>query len=205
MTMKQELKDKINNLIKDTKAENVGTKVLYQGNFITLIEENYRLPNGVLMPRERIIKNKNKPAVIVVSITPDNQYILVVQNRINNITSVEFPAGYIEPGETVIEAAGREVLEETGYYSDDLVLLDSYNTSLGIDGSIVNIVIARNCINIDKQKLDPSEYINYGLFSLDEIKELIDNHYINGAGNRLAYYELINNLGKYKVYNKNSK
>ena len=200
--MKKALKEKINKLVVDTRAVGLGERVLYQGNFITLYEENYLLPNGHLLTREKIIKNNNKPAVIVIAVTPENEFLLVVQNRVNNNVTVEFPSGYMEPGESVIEAASRELLEETGYYSDDLMVLDSFRSSLGVDPSVMNIVIAKKCINIDKQSLDPGEYINYALFTLDELKELIDNHYINGASNRLAYYELINNLDKTKIFTK---
>ena len=74
-----------------------------------------------------------------------------------------------------------------------MYLLDTYRSSLGIDGSVINIVVANNVSLVSEQNLDESEYINYDLFTLDEIGELINNHYINGAGNRLAYFEIISN------------
>ena len=194
--MNKELENKINNLIHETKAEKINSVELYKGSFITLLEESYKLPNGTIIKRERITKNNGKEAVIIVSRTEDDKYLLVVQNRINGIVSVEFPAGYIEKDEDVITAARRELLEETGYTSDDMYLLDSYRSSLGIDGSTINIVVANNSVKTTSQHLDESEYINYDLFTLDEIGELIDNHYINGAGNRLAYFEIISNKEK---------
>lgn len=191
--MKNELENKIKSLIKDTKAEQINVRELYKGKFVTLLEEDYRLPNGNIIQRERIRKNNGKEAVIIVGRTSEDKYLLVVQNRINGIVSVEFPAGYIEEGEDVLVAAKRELLEETGYTSDDLYLLDTYRSSLGIDGSVINIVVANNVNLVSEQNLDESEYINYDLFTLDEIGELINNHYINGAGNRLAYFEIISN------------
>ena len=191
--MKNELENKIKSLIKDTKAEQINVRELYKGKFVTLLEEDYRLPNGNIIQRERIRKNNGKEAVIIVGRTSEDKYLLVVQNRINGIVSVEFPAGYIEEGEDVLVAAKRELLEETGYTSDDLYLLDTYRSSLGIDGSVINIVVANNVSLVSEQNLDESEYINYDLFTLDEIGELINNHYINGAGNRLAYFEIISN------------
>ena len=196
--MNNELENKIKNLIRETKAEKINSVELYKGSFITLLEEAYKLPNGTIIKRERIKKNNGKEAVIIVSRTEDDKYLLVVQNRINGIVSVEFPAGYIEQDEDVITAAKRELLEETGYTSDDMYLLDSYRSSLGIDGSTINIVVANNSIKTSNQHLDESEYINYDLFTLDEITELINNHYINGAGNRLAYFEIISNNEKEK-------
>ncbi len=196
--MNKDLDNRIKGLIHDTKAEKINIKELYKGNFITLLEEDYKLPNGKIIKRERIRKNNGKQAVIIVARTSDEKYLLVVQNRINGIVSVEFPSGYIEEGEDSITAANRELQEETGFKSDDIILLDSYYSSLGIDGSTINIVIADNAIKVSDQNLDDSEYINFDLFTIEEIEELIENHYINGAGNRLAFYELINLKNKIK-------
>ena len=197
--MNKELDNKINNLINDTKAEKINIKELYKGNFITLLEEDYKLPNGTIIKRERITKNNGKEAVIIVTKTSDDKYIIVVQNRINGIVSCEFPAGYIEEGESVIEAAKRELMEETGYTSDDIYQLDRYRSSLGIDGSIINIVVVNNAYKVSDQHLDESEFINYDLFTLEEVDELINNHYIASAGNRLAYFELISKTKEKRI------
>ena len=188
--MNQELTNKIERLRNDTTATYLSSRRLYEGKFIQLVEEDYLLPNGVFMKRERIIKNQGKQSVIIIAITNDNKYLLVSQNRINKTVTLEFPSGYIEDGESIIDASMRELLEETGYYSCDIRKLDSYYNSIGIDGSIVNIVVAYNAVKIKEQNLGKYEYINYDEFSSDELGELIDRNYICGVGNKLAYYEL---------------
>ena len=190
--MNQELTNKIERLKADTEAKYLSSKSIYKGKFIQLVEEDYLLPNGVIMKRERIIKNSGKQAVIIIAITNDNKYLLVSQNRINKTVTLEFPSGYVENGESIIDASTRELLEETGYYSDDIRLIDSYCNSVGVDGSIVNIVVAYNAIKANGQNLGKYEYINYDEFSFDELRELIDENYICGVGNKLAYYELLN-------------
>lgn len=195
------LENKVSNLFLNTKAKYLSTKTLFKGKFIDLIEEEYLLPNNVIMTRERIIKNKGKQAVIIIAITNDNKYILVSQNRINEMTTLEFPSGYIEENENIIEASARELLEETGYIASYIEQIDSYYTQISIDSSIVNIVIAYNCVKTNEQNLGRYEYINYDKFTLKELKELIINNYINGAGNKLAYYELLY-LSREKIDNK---
>lgn len=186
------LKDKVDNLNNITKAKCLSSKIMYSGNFINLIEEKYLLPNGVIMKREKIIKNKSKQAVIIVAVTDENKYILVSQNRINNMTTLEFPSGYIEKNESVKDASIRELLEETGYISNNIEFIDNYYAQIGIDSSIINIVIAYNCKRIKQQNLGKYEYINFDEFTFEELKSLIESNYIKSVGNKLAFYELLN-------------
>ena len=196
--MEKDLRNKIKSLLEKTKAEYLDSKSLYKGKFIEVIEEKYLLPNNVIMPRERIIKNNDKESVIIIPITIDNKYLLVTQNRINEITTLEFPSGYIEENESIIEAGTRELLEETGYYSDNIQIIDTYYTSLGIDSSLVHIVIAYDAIKIKEQNLGKYEFINYAEFTFEELQELIKEDYIKGVGNKLAFYEVLSILEKEK-------
>ncbi len=184
------LDNKIKSLIKSVKAKCIFSEEVFKGNFITLIKESYILPNNKILNRERIIKNKNKQAVIIIAITTENKFLIVSQNRINDIVSLEFPSGYVENGESVIEAAKRELVEETGYTSNNIKKIDSYYASIGIDSSIINIVIAFDCIKVSSQNLGETEYIKYSDFTFKELEKLIDLNYINSSSNRLAFYEL---------------
>ena len=177
-------------MMNQTKATYLGSKSLYKGKFIELIEEDYLLPNQVVMKRERIVKNHQKDAVIIVARTKEDQYLLVSQNRINQLTTLEFPSGYVEPQESVIDASQRELLEETGYVAENVVMLDSYYALAGIDSSLVYIVLATGCEKVAGQNLGKYEYIHYDTFSYEELEELVKNQYILGVGNKLAFYEL---------------
>lgn len=194
--MNKKLESKINNLISKTKAKLLSSQVLFEGSFIQVIEEIYELPDKRIIRREKSIKNNNKEAVLVVAWLKNNNFILVVQNRINNIVSIEFPAGYIEAGEDAIEAGRRELLEETGYVTSHMELMDRYYSSIGTDSQIVNVVIAYDCEKMFNQNLGTDEYINCQEFSWDELEELIDNNYIRGAGSKLAFYKLKSNKVK---------
>lgn len=193
---------KLNNLFSKTKATHISSKTLYNGKFIKLISEKYNLPNNKIIDRERIEKNHNKESVIIIAITKEDKFILVVQNRINELTSIEFPSGYIEEDERLLEAANRELQEEVGYISDDITILDSYCSQLGIDDSIVNIVLAKKCIKISEQNLGENEYINFDEFSFDELCSIVKENYINGCGNKLAFYELVNKYSNKYAYKK---
>lgn len=199
------LLDKINKLYEKVKGEFIQKEVLYTGRFLEILRETYKLPNKKTVEKEKIIKNGGKNAVIIIAFTQEKEYIITFQNRIKDKIIAEFPSGYIENNETPIEAAQRELQEETGYISDDLFIIDAPFTSPGIDNSVTYIVIANNCIKTDKIKTDSTELVNYGLFSEVELNYLISNNIMNGAINKLAYYNLINNTNCDSIYVNNKK
>ena len=75
------------------------------------------------------------------TITKEKEFIITIQNRINNKLIAEFPSGYIEDNEDPVDSAKRELKEETGYLSDDLFIVDEAYTSPGIDNSKTYIVM----------------------------------------------------------------
>lgn len=188
------LLDRINELYKKVKGEFIQKEVLYSGNFLQILRETYRLPNENIVSKEKILKNDGKDSVIVIAITQEKEYIITIQNRINDKLIAEFPSGYIENNEDPIGTAKRELKEETGYISDDLFLVDEAYTSPGTDNSKTYIVIANNCIKTNEKNTTGAELVDYGLFSEKELEYLINKNIMNGAMNKLAYYNLINNV-----------
>jgi len=193
------LLDRINKLYKKVKGEFIKKEILYNGKFLSILRETYKLPNDNIVQKEKVLKNNGKNSVIIIAINQENQHIITFQNRINNQLIAEFPSGYIEPNETPLEAAKRELQEETGYVTDDLLIIDETYTSPGIDNSITYIVIANNCFKYNKTMVYSTELVHHGLFSESELNYLINKNIMNGSMNKLAYYNLIN---KYNITSK---
>ena len=184
------LLEKITNIYEKVKGKLTKEEILYSGDFINLIKEVYSLPNNKTITREKIVKNGGKDSVIIVATDSNGNYILTFQTRINDKIIAEFPSGYIEDGEDVIEAAKRELKEETGYVSDNVTLLDNSYYSVGIDNSVCCIVRMKNCVKAFD--VNPNENLAYGLFSEEELKYLLNNNIMSGSLNKLAYHSLQN-------------
>ena len=185
------LLEKITKLYDKVKGNLTKEEILYSGDFINLIKEVYSLPNNKTITREKIVKNGGKDSVIIVATDSNGNYILTFQTRINDKIIAEFPSGYIENGEDVIEAAKRELKEETGYVSDNVTILDNSYYSVGIDNSVCCIVRMKNCVKAFN--VNPNENLTYGIFTEEELKYLLNNNIMCGSLNKLAYYSLQNN------------
>lgn len=185
------LLEKITNIYEKVKGKLTKEEILYSGDFINLIKEVYSLPNNKTITREKIVKNGGKDSVIIVATDSNGNYILTFQTRINDKIIAEFPSGYIENGEDVIEAAKRELKEETGYVSDNVTILDNSYYSVGIDNSGCCIVRMKNCVKAFN--VNPNENLTYGIFTEEELKYLLNNNIMCGSLNKLAYYSLQNN------------
>lgn len=185
-----DLKERLEEIFKKTKAERLNRELLFDGGFIKVFKEEYLLPDGRVITKQVVTKNGGKPAAIIVVRTVDDKYLLVFQNRVDNIVSCEFPSGYIEENENPIAGALREVKEETGYVSTDARILDEFISSIGTENTKLYIIFVDNAKMGDGQELDDDEYINYELFDFDELTYLINNNYILSSSNRLAYYHL---------------
>lgn len=179
----KELKEIINEL-KSVEFEKRNT----EKRFITSIPYSFKLNNGMILPREKLIKGgKDGSAVIIMPILDNNEILTVIEPRVfTELTvGVGFPAGYIEHGEEAIESAKRELREETGYVSNEIVLIDSFYQDEGCSSALNRIYIAFNCKKEYDQLLDKDEVVKYMTFTYDELFELENLGYIKGSNSKL--------------------
>lgn len=144
---------------------------LYQGKMINLRIDTVELPDQKYSKREII---EHPGAVAVVPMTDDNKIVMVRQYR-KSVEEylIEVPAGKLEIGEEPLECAGRELVEETGYRSDNIEFLFKIFTSPGFSNEVINIFLAKNLIK-DIAQPDEDEYIEIEKYEIHELVQMID-------------------------------
>ena len=164
--------------------------------FISVKNYEIELNNGKTIHREQIYKNgRIGNSVTILPITKEKKIILVIEQRVftKRTVGVEAPAGYVEDFERPIEAAERELLEETGLKSKEIIQLREYYCDMGSFAGITSSFIAKDCEKVSEQNLDEDEFIAIVECTIDEAKELIDMEYIKDIN---TIY-LIENLEKF--------
>lgn len=110
--------------------------------------------------------------VSVIALTDQNEVILVNQFRHGHgQTMSEFPAGKVEPGEDPLNAAKRELAEETGFSSDDWMSLGSIRPNAAMQDNCFHAFAARSVVP-GRQDLDEGEDIEVSLVPLQSIPSM---------------------------------
>jgi ADP-ribose pyrophosphatase len=120
---------------------------------------------------EKISRNDS---AVIIAITKDKKIVIEYQDQPNNLGLVSTPAGSLEEGEDPLRGAKRELLEETGYTSEDWQMWKSVSPHTRMQSTIY-YYIARNCEKTSKQNLDAGEKITIELVDFDQFLALAES------------------------------
>ena len=145
------------------------------------------MPSGLLLQRQII---EHPGAVVIIPKLGQDRFILVRQFRFAARAWLwEWPAGGLEPDESLRVAAKRELMEEAGYYPQKLTKLIHFYPTPGISGEIMHVFLAENLIP-KKAKGDPDEEIQVQVFSAKQIETMIRKKKIIDGKTILGFYLL---------------
>lgn len=153
------------------KFERIERNLVYEGSIINMYKDTIKVSNGNIVKWDFI---GHKGAAATIPVTDDGKIILVKQwrNALDRFT-YEIPAGGLESeNEPMIEAAARELEEETGYRSENLEFLISLKTTVAFCNERIDVFVARNLIKTE-QNLDRDEEIEIKIFDMEELLSMI--------------------------------
>jgi ADP-ribose pyrophosphatase len=152
----------------------VKIRTIHKNNFFS-VEELTLSRNGKKFKNYRVAK----PDVSVILPLIDKNHILLEKQYRPPVSHYiyEIPAGHIDKGESPIQAAKRELEEETGYVSSNIKLLAVTYPSPGILGTTEYVYVAKN-LKKSKRSLDDDEEISIKKVSINTALKMIKSNQI---------------------------
>ena len=146
-TSSQESATKPRTARSSAKPRVLSSKVVFKGKVFSVYRDHVIEPSGVKNIRE-VIRHNGSVVILAVDesknpMDPD----VILERQYRHATGqflLELPAGRVEPGESTLAAAKREMIEETGYRAKRWSLLTKYFASPGFLGEWMQIYLARD-------------------------------------------------------------
>jgi len=142
----------------------------YKGRYLSLLErEGWEFAS----------RSNARSVVVIVAVTDTGELVLVEQYRKPiEAPVIELPAGlvgdHVEPDETVLEAARRELEEETGFTATELEVLMDCPSSAGMSDEIITFVLATGLERTGPGGGDDSEEIDVLVIPLARADDWLD-------------------------------
>lgn len=137
------------------------TQELFKGKFLHAFRDQVVLPDGQMASREYVV-HPGAVMVIPMDIDADGHVRLVLERQFRypvGRVMVEFPAGKLDAGETVLACAQRELQEETGYRATEWARAGVMHPVISYSTEFIEVWFARGLI-AGARALDAGEFLD---------------------------------------------
>jgi len=166
-------------------------QINHRGRVYNLIRENVTLDNGVITDMEFV---EHPGATAIIPMLNESRVILLKQYRHALRKYIwEIPAGTIDPQESVISCAKRELIEETGYSAERWQKLGEMTPVPGYSDEIIHLYLATDLLPAG-QNLDKDEIINVHEIEFNEAMEMVNSGIIQDAKSITGLFLALNRL-----------
>lgn len=173
--------------------QNISSEPVFDGIILHIDHLTNRLPNGNLAKREVV---RHIGAAAVLPIDDEGNVYLVRQFRapVDRVL-LEIPAGKLDyKGEDRLEAAKRELREETGYTAEKWTHLNDLLSTVGFCDECISLYLAQN-LSAGECDPDEDEFVNVVKMPFTEAVDMVMNNEIRDAKTISALmmaYKLLN-------------
>lgn len=152
--------------------EVLGRDAVLQHPFLSVVMEEVRLPDERVIHDWPIVHMRNYINALVLNEAGEALIIEGYKHGLRR-SSWQVLGGYLEGEEDPLEAARRELLEETGYHSDDWQHLSSFVVDANRHGGVGHFFLARNARPVTEPDHDDLEQFVVRWVSLAELKQAL--------------------------------
>jgi len=169
------------------------SEVIFDGVILHVYKDGVTLPNGNKSSREVI---RHLGAVAIVPVTDDGRVVIEKQFRypLNRVIT-EIPAGKLDSlSEDRLEAAKRELREETGIEAGEWIELGGYHPAAAYCDEYLTLYLAKD-LKMGAQELDEDEFLNIELIPLKDVVEDVLSGKITDGKTQVAILKAAKVLG----------
>lgn len=164
-------------------------KRIFKGVIFDVYQWEQELFNGTKTTFEKL---KRPDTVVVFPVLPDGRILLTEQEQPGKEPFIGATGGRVDEGEDILEAAKRELLEESGYEAEEFILWEASHPVEKIDW-VVYVFIAKGLKKVSELSLDGGEKITLKPVRFDEFIDI-------GTNKQFAEKEILFKLLEAKVY-----
>lgn len=162
----------------DGKWKTLESQYLFKRPWLTVRRDKVELPDGRINDEFYVLEYPDW--VNVIAITKEGEFVMERQYRHGiGLTCYEICAGVMEKGETPVEAAKRELLEETGYGNGQWEEIMTISGNSSTTNNYTHCFVATGVEKIGTQNLDRTEDISVHLLSRQEVEMLLEKNLIS--------------------------
>ena len=152
------------------------SRYIIQRPWLTARVDKVLLPDGRINPEHYVLEYPEW--INVIAVTTSGQFVFVRQYRHGmDMVLDELCAGVVEQGETPLEAAKRELAEETGYGGGSWREIMTIGQNPSICDNITHCFLATGVEEMGEQHLDAGEDIAVLLLSRDEVDAMMQGNH----------------------------
>jgi ADP-ribose pyrophosphatase len=162
----------------------ISREEIFCGVALHVVKDEILLPNGHTGIREISLQSG---AAAVIPVLSDGRVIMERQYRYaHHRVMLEIPAGKFDsPDEDPIEAAKRELREETGATAKKITPLGTIATAPALIDEVIHLFMAQD-ISFGERDLDPDEFLDIEFIHIDKLYEMVMNGEISDSKTQIA-------------------
>lgn len=166
------------------KEKTIARKTIYEGKIVTLHLDEVELANGKQAQRE-VVEHSGAAAVLAINKAKEAFFVRQFRKPVDK-ELWEIPAGKLEPGESPLACAQRELAEEVGLRAKDFRLLAAFYTSPGFASEKISVYLATGLAAQSEAQPDEDELLEVLSMPLADAEKMIRSGEIEDAKTIIA-------------------